>query len=313
MADTTLERLTNLHVLLRETSEPLTLEDIADRLPAYRDEQGAVRRALFERDKSALAEAGVRLDKVVLQGPRAGATAYRLDAATSELPELELSGDERRALALALGAVRLASDASAAADKLGAPGVTAGAGPLVVSLPEPEGLPAVQQALAHRSTLSVDYGGKPRVLRPYGVVLRDGFWYLVAAEDGTEQPWKVFRVDRFERVPEVGPPGEVEVPAGFRAADALPRDFKAVGDGEPVEALVLVEAIRAARVVHDLGDDAVVERRAGGAVVVRVPATNLPVFRGWLLGMLDHAEVLEPPEVRAHVRDWLAAMAGAGS
>jgi predicted DNA-binding transcriptional regulator YafY len=168
----------------------------------------------------------------------------------------------------------------------------------------------VQQALAGRSTLSVGYGGKPRVLRPYGVVLRDGFWYLVAAEDGAEQPFKVFRVDRFEPAPEVGPPGEVEVPAGFRAADALPRDFKALGDGEPVEALVLVEAIRAARVVHDLGDDAVVERRAGGAVVVRVPATNLPVFRGWLLGMLDHAEVLEPPEVRAHVRAWLAAIAG---
>ena len=33
--------------------------------------------------------------------------------------------------------------------------------------------------------------------------------------------------------------------------------------------------------------------------MVRVPATNLPVFRGWLLGMLDHAEVLEPAEVRA--------------
>ena len=62
--------------------------------------------------------------------------------------------------------------------------------------------------------------------------------------------------------------------------------------------------------VHDLGDDAVMERRPDGSVVVRVPATNLPVFRAWLLGMLDHAEVLDPPAVRRHVRDWLAAMAG---
>jgi hypothetical protein len=29
-----------------------------------------------------------------------------------------------------------------------------------------------------------------------------------------------------------------------------------------------------------------------------------------LLGMLDHAEVLEPAEVRRHIRDWLAKMAG---
>jgi hypothetical protein len=69
----------------------------------------------------------------------------------------------------------------------------------------------------------------------------------------------------------------VEAPPGFRAADALPRDFKAVGDGEPVEARVLVEAIRAARVVHDLGEGAVVERRAGGAVRANTGAGSVKV------------------------------------
>jgi proteasome accessory factor B len=311
MADPTLERLTNLLVLLRETPVPLTLEEIADRLPAYRDERGLVRRTTFERDKAALAEAGSVLERVVLQGRQAGATAYRLDAAASELAPLDLSEEERRALTLALGVVRLAADAAGAAVKLGAPGAVAGAGPVLVSLPAPEVLPVVHEAVADRRVLHGRYGGRDRELQAYGVVLRDGFWYLVAHETGTDLPWKVFRVDRFEGPPVLGPPGGFERPPGFRAADALPRDFKAVGDGEAVEAEVLVHAVRAARVVRDLGEQAVVARHPDGSVLVRVPATNIAVFRGWLLGMLDHAEVLGPPEVRRHVRDWLAALAEA--
>jgi hypothetical protein len=44
---------------------------------------------------------------------------------------------------------------------------------------------------------------------------------------------------------------------------------------------------------------------------VRVPCSNLPAFRSWLLGLLDDAVVEAPPEVRAEVVQWLGAMAGA--
>ena len=57
-----------------------------------------------------------------------------------------------------------------------------------------------------------------------------------------------------------------------------------------------------------MGEDAVVERRPDGSILVRVPCGNLPAFRSWLLGLLDDAVVLEPPEVRAEVAAWLAAM-----
>ena len=43
--------------------------------------------------------------------------------------------------------------------------------------------------------------------------------------------------------------------------------------------------------------------------VVSVPASNLPAFRSWVLGLLDHAVVLEPVDVRAHIVTWLAAVA----
>jgi hypothetical protein len=67
--------------------------------------------------------------------------------------------------------------------------------------------------------------------------------------------------------------------------------------------------VRAAKVVREVGDDAIAERRADGRVVVRVPCGNLPAFRSWLLGLLDDAVVIGPPEVRADVVAWLAAIA----
>jgi hypothetical protein len=71
-----------------------------------------------------------------------------------------------------------------------------------------------------------------------------------------------------------------------------------------------VAPIRAAKVVREVGEDAVVERRDDGTVVVRVPCGNLAAFRSWLLGLLDDAVVVGPPAVRADVVAWLAAVAG---
>jgi proteasome accessory factor B len=61
--------------------------------------------------------------------------------------------------------------------------------------------------------------------------------------------------------------------------------------------------------VREVGDSAVVERCEGGGVVVRVPCTNLAAFRSWVVGLLDHAEVLEPPAVRADLTAWLSSIA----
>ena len=63
-------------------------------------------------------------------------------------------------------------------------------------------------------------------------------------------------------------------------------------------------------VVREVGESAVVERRDDGGVVVRVPCTNLPAFRSWVIGLLEHAEVLSPREVRDDLVSWLSSMVG---
>jgi len=69
-----------------------------------------------------------------------------------------------------------------------------------------------------------------------------------------------------------------------------------------------VDAPRAAWVVDELGDASVVERRDDGAVVVELGVVNRDAFRTWVLGLLDHAEVLGPAELRDGVVQWLRAL-----
>ena len=75
---------------------------------------------------------------------------------------------------------------------------------------------------------------------------------------------------------------------------------------------MLVSALQAGWVEADLGGQAVAERHDDGSVVFRMAVTNREAFRSFVLGLLDHAEVLAPAELRADMVRWLSALAGAG-
>jgi hypothetical protein len=47
-----------------------------------------------------------------------------------------------------------------------------------------------------------------------------------------------------------------------------------------------------------------------GSVRLRFAVTHRPAFRAWVPGLLDHAEVVGPPSLRAEIVEWSAAMAG---
>jgi proteasome accessory factor B len=300
------ERLTKLIGLLLETSRPLSFEEIADDLRDQYVGTETARRGAFERDKSVLRSTGVPLYTEVLSGERAGATAYRILRSQYELPDLGLTGDEKHALQLALAAVHLDEGAATAAmAKLGADegGVVA----VTANLPDQPNLSPLFEANVSRVVASFAYRGRARLVEPWGLLVRNGFWYVVGLDRAVGEQ-RVFRVDRIEGGVTVHRDQEFERPEGFDAQAAVTTDAKRLGDGVPAEALVLVDAARAGKVVGETGDDAVVERRDDGSVVVRVPCTNLPAFRSWVIGLLEHAEVLEPADVRADLVAWLRAL-----
>lgn len=304
------ERLTNLLALLLETREPLTLVEIAGALAGQYPAHEGNRRAAFERDKAALREIGVPIETEVLSGHHAGATGYRIDRARFELAELDLEPDERRALQVAVAAIRPTSGQDALW-KLGADAVEAGASVTAV-VPEVAGLPVLREAAARRSTVTFRYRGKERQLDPYGLLLRGGFWYVVGRDHGHDET-RTYRVDRIEGGGvAAGPAGRFERPADFDLAAAFPADPKLLGAESPdATARVLVDAARSPAVERELGDGRVAVRHEDGSVEFDVPCANADAFRSWVLGLLEHAEVLSPPEVRSAVVDWLRLTAGA--
>ncbi|HET9772569.1 MAG TPA: WYL domain-containing protein [Acidimicrobiia bacterium] len=312
MADR-LERLTNLVAVLLETGRPLTLEEIVERVPGYPPERESYRRQ-FERDKATLREIGVpiSLEALFAFDQESG---YRIHRADYELPPLDLTDDERVALQLAVTAVRLGAGPSGDAGregllKLG--GLESVAAPTLAALPDVPALPSLFDAYRRRARVSFTYRGGPRRLDPYGILFRNGHWYAVGF-DPDREAIRAFRADRIESGIEPGPGGSFERPEGFDPASALRAEPWRFGDEEPVEALVLVSATQAGWVEADLGGRAVAERHDDGAIVVRMAVTNREAFRSWVLGLLDHAEVLAPPELRADMMQWLSALAGAGA
>jgi predicted DNA-binding transcriptional regulator YafY len=309
-----IERLTNLLALLLETNEPLSLVEIAGELEGQYPDTDQARRAAFERDKAALREIGVPIEtEVVAGGPYSGQTRYRIHRRAYELADLDLAEDEMRALQVAVAAVRTGTGLGQEAIwKLG--GALGEERPSVSAVvPDRPELPIIRTAVATRATIDFSYRGQPRVVDPWGLLLRGGFWYVIGY-DHDRRAQRTFRVDRFDggaSAIATRSPGSFERPASFDPRTAFPADPKEIGHDtfDGVEAEVHIDALRAAAVERELGSDRVLDRSAGG-IVVRVPASNLPAFRSWVLGLLDHAVVLGPPAVRADIVSWLRVVAG---
>jgi predicted DNA-binding transcriptional regulator YafY len=312
MADR-VERLTNLLALLLETHQPLSLRQIGSDLDGQYPDGENARRAAFERDKASLREIGVPIEtEIVVGGPEAGQTRYRIDRAAYELTDLDLEPDEVRALQVAAATIRTEAGQDAIW-KLG--GALGDERPAVSAvLPDRPELPMIRTAVSSRSPISFRYRGQERTIDPWGVLLRGGFWYVVG-HDHDRSAQRTFRVDRFDGSVEVHEPASFERPADFDPRQAFPSDPKQIGHAadEGVEATVLVDAIRADAIARELGDERIVARRDDGSIEVVVPATNLDAFRSWLLGLLEHAVVLDPPEVRGAIVEWLESLVGESS
>lgn len=300
-----LERLLNLTAALLDTRIPLTADDIRQRIPDYPDSDGAFHRA-FERDKSSLRSMGIPLVVEPVPGRNPPVDGYRIPKDRYELRDPGFEPEELAALHLAASAVRFdTTEAETGLKKLG--GIvrspddpTIGVGPL----PNHPALPALFAGVTQRTPVRFTYRGESRVVDPYRLDLARGRWYL-GGYDHLREAERLYRVDRIEGDAEVldGPsfdPPTTDVPG-------RPLNAWELGEGDPIVARVRVDAPQAAWVVQALGADAVVEAPDDGSVIVQLDVTNVAAFRTFVLGFLEHAEVLEPPDLRADLVVWLEA------
>jgi proteasome accessory factor B len=320
-----LERLLNLVAALIDARRLLTARDIQERVAGYPAGEIAFNRA-FARDKATLREMGIPLFTEALDpgDPEAG-QGYRIPRDRYELPDLGLEPEEVAALYVASTAVRLDGGAQAteAIWKLG--GVQAPASvpaAASASLPGSEHLAVLFTATTERRPLTFDYRGETRRVEPWRLNFRNGFWYLTGRDMDRDER-RTFRLDRITTAPTVGEPatfvrpetlgtpgttGSPSTGAPHRTGGATPP--WEMGDEEPVEVDILVDADQARYAVSTAGEPALAERRSSGEVVLRLRVTNRAALRSFVLGLLDHAEILSPTAERVALVAWVRAAAG---
>lgn len=165
-------------------------------------------------------------------------------------------------------------------------------------------LTALAAAVRDHHRVRVDYTrhdgtGSRRELEPHRLVHTGRRWYLVARDVGRDD-WRTFRVDRL--VPRT-PTGPRFVPREPPADDLAA--WVAEGAARAVwhrRARVLLHApveVVARRLTPAMGE---LTDRGDGMCELATGADTLPVLAQWL-GLLDvDFSVLEPPELRDHVR-----------
>ena len=307
----------NLLALLTETKVPLTIEQIANEMnflePQYRyPAKAAARRTTFNRDKGALVKMGIPVITSTLSGQDAGVGAYIIDKEAYALIDFGLTNEELDALQLAAAAVQIEKPWGRRAVQWLGGAVeeppTSAVAHLSASSPV---LVSLWAAVGARAEVSFGYHGRARTLRPYGVINRNGFWYLVGFDTGYQEQ-RTYRVDRIEGDVSAGPTGTFTRPADFNVESSVPTDPKSFGNGASEHATVRVDANLASGVIAELGRDAVIRENADtGQVDVRVACGNFDAFRVWLFAMVDRAEVVEPASVRDRIVAELVALGGA--
>lgn len=308
-----LERLLNLTAVLLDTPRPLTAEELRERVEGYPPPGAAFHRA-FERDKDDLRVLGIPLRVERAPATNPPIDGYRIDPADYYLADPGLAPDELAAIHLASLTVRLdgAGDREALW-KLGGvdgePNGAAMADHAVASLPSDPALAPLFQAIVDSRQVTFEYREQVRHVDPWRLDFQRGRWYLTGY-DHVRDDERNYRLDRIEGSVAISETPVAHAQPGAEAAAGRPLPAWEIGDEEPTEAVVRIDADHVAMAQRQLGDSVTWDFEPGGSAVARVPVSRFDAFRTFLFGFLDHAELLEPPEWRAAVVEWLEDMAG---
>jgi proteasome accessory factor B len=303
-----LERLVNLVAALIDTPRPLSRAEIGERIDGYSSDPEAFRRN-FERDKDLLRQMGFPL---VMEIPDRGTpedAGYRIPRELYELPDPGLDDAELAALRLAASAVQMEGDWSEAVVRAlrklgGAVGDAGQANPTTAAaaVPSEEAAAVVFGAVGERRQVTFRYRGDDRVVDPWRLSFHRGHWYL-AGLDHHRGEERLYRLDRIDgAVTPAGPAGAFARPSMAQAAPPPPWRM---GDEEEQIARLWVDAEQATWAKHELGPSTLREERPDGSAVFEVAITNVAAFRSFVLGYLEHAEILGPPALRQDITTWL--------
>jgi proteasome accessory factor B len=308
-----LERLLNLTAVLLATDRPLTADELRQQVEGYPEATPSFRRA-FERDKDDLRTLGIplRVERVLAADPPLD--GYRIPPDEYYLPDPGLGPDELAALHLASLTVRLVGmGEQEALWKLGGLGTNGPeenglgnnglVGESIAELPGDPALIPLFSAISERHPVQFRYRDEDRRVDPWRLAFQRGRWYL-SGYDQLRSGERNYRIDRIDGAIVVDGDAEWSQDPKGKAGGRTLQAWE-MGEDEPIAVKLRVDAAQAAMAGRQLGPDVLAEAQADGAVVFDVPVVNRDAFRSFVLGFLEHAEILEPVEIRADLRSWL--------
>lgn len=324
------ERLLNLVMALRAARHAITRDAIRSQVRGY-DPQASDEafQRMFERDKEDLRAMGIAVTAVT--DASGSVLGYR--ARSQPVPgDLALDREEMAVVALAArlwdrsGLAPAARNALAKLEsRLGLTVPIATAEPTDPTVARaPAGalggagaaLGDLMGAVAARRAVRFDYlkpgadqAPERRRVQPWRILWWHGTWYVVG-QDEDRAAVRVFRVNRIvSRVTSSGPSGAVVVPDGFDARAAIGR-FAADRPGTALLAIAPGRAASLRRAAALAGNPAPIpDRVADGAPsgwdVLVVDYQEQPAFLAQVAAVAGQVVVLDPPELRAAVREAL--------
>lgn len=329
MAISKVERLMNLVIALLSTRGYLTAERIHRIVAGYADcptEEAFSR--MFERDKAELRDLGIPVETGKVSSLDA-TEGYRISSAVYALPDIDLTPEERAAVAVATTlwesperitatqrALLKLRAAGVDIDPVAEVAITTGAGPTGL-----RGAEGVLGALfsAIEAGQAVEFGHRPnpvgsytlRTVEPWGVVTAHGRWYLVG-HDRDRDATRIFRLSRIgPDVTAIGPRGAVSRPEGVDLRALVTRSIEeATGGGAtggPARVWVADgHAVSLRRVGRPVGRRCVAGRDGD---VIEVDANTPDWVAREIAGHGADALVLEPASLRGDVLARLTAQA----
>ncbi|MBN1148286.1 MAG: YafY family transcriptional regulator [Anaerolineales bacterium] len=170
-------------------------------------------------------------------------------------------------------------------------------------------LEKIRRAARQRRQIKISYqgGASPSVTErrvdPYALVHRSGWWLLVGYCH-LRQALRTFRVDRIQELQLLGQ--VFEIPEGFDIHAYLEAEFK----GQPVVRARLRFLPEAAHIAAaNLANWESLQENPNGSVDVILAAPDLSWLASWAMSFAAWVSVLDPPELRALVREWALATA----
>jgi predicted DNA-binding transcriptional regulator YafY len=302
------KRLLDLVMLLLRARTPVTYREIRDQFPGYQTTNVEAGLRAFERDKADLLELGVPIRYITPEEDDSLEDGgYIIDLKRFRLPEVRLTADEVSALVLAASVARavpggaypkvvdlaLRKLAFDMPDRPDTPVELFDTGraptPVLVHFPAAraavteelgETFATLEAATRFRKRVAMTYQAagsgstSRRDVDPYGLVYRDGAWYLVGWCH-LRREIRSFRVDRIRDAAMAPKPKspDFERPEGFDVrtfTNRSPWTFST----EPVEEVLLAFGAEAADAANeDFGPNA--ERRTvDGVITIRFPCGN---------------------------------------